>query len=298
MTFDKHTLLRALPPATATLYPALVAAGPAISPLFLLLSLAVPALALWTLHRQLLGDAYAHYPLARVAALLTIAAPPLYTLLGGQLDFRPGVSVRSSTALLLFYSLLASIAFRERPAKNAAPTRSSDRLARAHGYSALLLTLFGVAHLFNHLLGFISGDLHLRFMNAARLFQCISGLMLVRRRLAHQTSWFETLQLSTGFYLALFLIAHLAAVLTFRAQGVDTNWIWLKRSNLLADAWPARLVPYYFLAVVAFGVHGTAGVRQVLLAHQQPPARVNRLASVLSVATLLLATMIMAALIR
>jgi hypothetical protein len=68
----------------------------------------------------------------------------------------------------------------------------------------------------------------------------------------------------------LFLASHVSAVLRARyLHHVDTNWIWLTADNLLTDPWSVRLVPYYFLGVLALAVHGACGLRRVLLGHGQ-----------------------------
>jgi len=41
---------------------------------------------------------------------------------------------------------------------------------------------------------------------------------------------------------------------------------------LLTDEWSSRLVPYYFLGIVALGLHGALGLRYVLLQHGRESA--------------------------
>jgi hypothetical protein len=68
----------------------------------------------------------------------------------------------------------------------------------------------------------------------------------------------------------MFFFSHLSAALKARfLRGIDTNWHWLTADNLLTAAWSSRLTPYYFLAVIALGIHLGAGARQILLAHGQ-----------------------------
>jgi hypothetical protein len=57
----------------------------------------------------------------------------------------------------------------------------------------------------------------------------------------------------------------------FRARYLrhtDTDWIWLTSDNLLIDDWSARLVPYYFLGIVAFGLHVGCALHRVLMGHE------------------------------
>ena len=68
----------------------------------------------------------------------------------------------------------------------------------------------------------------------------------------------------------LFFASHVSAVLRARyLRHIDTNSVWLTADNLLTDAWSVRLVPYYFLAVLALAVHGACGLRWVLLGPNQ-----------------------------
>ncbi len=95
----------------------------------------------------------------------------------------------------------------------------------------------------------------------------------------------------SGSYLLLFLASHVSAALRTRARGRDTDWTWLAGGELLSDPWSARLAPYYFLAVIAFGMHGAAGLGRVLARHGLHPARVRTLVAVLAA----LATVVSAA---
>lgn len=99
-------------------------------------------------------------------------------------------------------------------------------------------------------------------------FQIVTGLRLLRGAAVRRGSWFDTLQTAPGAYLGLFFLSHLTAVLRARLlRHVDTNWVWLTADSMLRNQWSARLAPYYFLAVVALGVHLGAGVRVVLIGH-------------------------------
>jgi hypothetical protein len=180
----------------------------------------------------------------------------------------------------------------------------------------VLLVAFVLVHLLNHLLGAWSGSLHVTFMTAARvvyrsflfeamlaaslLFQMASGLALLRRKLSSPVmSWFNTLRTASGAYLALFLLSHLSAV--FRARYLrhkDTNWFWLTADNLLTDDWSVRLVPYYFLGIIAFGIHVGCATRRVLLGHEIKEPLADRAFSVIAGATGVGAMIILMGLIR
>jgi succinate dehydrogenase/fumarate reductase cytochrome b subunit len=134
---------------------------------------------------------------------------------------------------------------------------------------------------------------------ASIVFQLISGLLLLKRKLPQTVRWIDELQAAAAIYLALFFLSHLSAV--FRARllrDTDTNWAWLTADGLLTDPWSARLAPYYFLSVIALGIHGGAGIRHVLLNHGRSMQLADKSFHVAVAAAAVLSTSIMAALIR
>ncbi len=320
-TFPASRAYRTLPAIAALLYPGLVWCGPAIYPPLLPLSLLPPVLCLAAARRLGVMD---QYPLALRVASFGVGAPALFSFLGGWLDFQKAlpfnrVGVWNSVGVwILLWTALALAVFLERPSKRPerSSARSRSRLAFVHGVSATLLVTFVLIHLLNHLLGAWSGSLHIAFMTAARviyrsplfetmlviflLFQMGSGLVLLWRKLGDPvTSWLDTLRTASGAYLALFLLSHLSAV--FRARYLrdkDTNWIWLTSDNLLTDDWSARLVPYYFLGIVMFGLHAGCALHRVLLGHEVKKTLADRAFSIIAWATATGAVIIMTGLIR
>lgn len=270
-------LLRAAPPLFTLLYPALIWAGPAVSPLFLAVSLIVPAIGVMAL-----GRSNAAYPRARIAALLAVAAPPLYSWLGGVLDFQNALPIGSLGAWYVLFGGASIVTLLESPRTTVVARARPSRLAFAHGCSAAVIALFAIAHITNHLAGWWGGgDLHMAVMASLRTiyrspaaeavllaavaFQAASGLRLLRPHRERAQSWWSTAQVASGAYLAAFFLSHLTAALRARwLRGVDTNWHWLTADSMLTDPWSARLAPYYFAAVIAFGVHAGLGLRYVL----------------------------------
>jgi hypothetical protein len=311
---------RTLPAIASLLYPGLVWCGPAVYPPLLLLSLLPPVLCLFAARRLVVTG---RFPLASRVAHFGVGAPALFSFLGGWLDFQKAlpfhrVGVWNSVGVwILLWAALALAVFLERPSQwpERSPAHSRARLAFVHGVSATLLVTFALVHLLNHLLGAWSGSLHLAFMAAARviyrsplfettlaiflLFQMGSGLVLLWRKLSDPvTSWLDTLRTASGAYLALFLLSHLSAV--FRARYLrhkDTNWIWLTSDNLLMDDWSARLVPYYFLGIVAFGLHVGCALHRVLRGHEAKEILADRAFSIIAWATGAGAVIIMTGLI-
>jgi succinate dehydrogenase/fumarate reductase cytochrome b subunit len=142
---------------------------------------------------------------------------------------------------------------------------------KLHRYGAIVVTLFVLAHLANHMAALGGIPAHLRFMEAARgvyrqplvetllllgvAAQAGSGLRLLGAGWRRRSGWLASLQAASGAYLALFLLIHVSAVLFGRAVlDLDTN-VHFAAAGL--QAWPYSLffVPYYFLAVLAVFTH-------------------------------------------
>lgn len=299
---------RIAPPLAALVYPALVWAGTALSPVALAASLIVPAAGVAGVHRS-----SPSFPRSRGVALLAVAAPPLYSWLGGLLDFQRTLPLSSLTVWYPLWTILAVVAASEgsRPCTRPRPAR----LAFAHGCSAGIISLFAIAHLANHLAAsWGGGELHMAVMGSLRTiyrsvlgeavllaavaFQVLSGLRLLSPHVERGRSWWDTAQTASGAYLAVFFLSHLTAALRARwLRGIDTNWRWLTADSMLTDPWSARLAPYYFLAVVAFGVHAGLGLRYVLRARGWPPARADLAGFVPPAIATVASIMIMAALL-
>lgn len=296
----------------ALLYPLLVWAGSQTSPLVLATALLVPLLGLFISHRLSPSDGL---PRSRAIAHLAVAAPPMFTVIGGWLDFQHALPFGGLSVWLVLWSALLVVAALERPRPEPASAPLSHRLAMAHGISAALITLFAVVHLCNQLAGLFGGETHTLILHALRkvyrhplveplllgavAFQLLSGVALLRRKLARATTWIEVLQNASGTYLLMFLLSHTSAVLRARyLRGIDTNWAWTSGPDLLTDPWSTRLVPYYFLAVIAFGLHGACGFRTVALGHGASPATADRLVLILGGLAALASSLIVFALVQ
>ena len=304
--------MRAAAPLAALLYPAILWCGSRTSPVVLAISLVVPVLGLVASHRLAPGDGF---PRARRIAHLVVAAPPLFALLGGWLDFQHAIAVHGLGVWLVLWSALTVVAVLERPRDERVCSPRSRRLAMAHGISAAAITLFAVAHLSNHLGGLAGGDTHMAIMHtlrkvyrhsliepillAAVAFQIATGGVLLWRKVARSSGWFDLLQTASGAYLMMFLLSHTSAALRARyLKGIDTNWAWASGSELLTDPWSVRLAPYYFLAVIAFGVHAACGLRTVALGHGGSPVLGARLVAIGAGLSALLSALIFIGLVR
>jgi hypothetical protein len=147
-----------------------------------------------------------------------------------------------------------------------------------HRAAGVVLAVFLMVHVANHLAALAGVEAHVRFMDAARrvyrqpvveavLLLCValqaaSGLRMLwtgRRGRRAVLAW---LQAGSGAYIALFLAIHVGAVLAGRiAGGLDTNFFFAAAG---LHVWPFVLffVPYYFVAVAALFVHLGCALRR------------------------------------
>jgi len=275
-------MVRAAPAVIGLIYPVLVWTVHAVSPFALALTLLAPAMCLYMIFR--LGNEN-RYRLATVVAYLWVGAPALYTFLGGWLDSQRWIPYRANGVWVVLWCGLALLILLEHPKSNEDAGVRPAKLAFAHGISAATITTFAAFHLANHLMGVFGGEVHVNVMRHLRfvyrqpivevvligcvIFQVASGwALLLRRTRRPARGWREVLQNASGAYLILFFASHISAALRTRyLHHIDTNWIWLTADNLLTDPWSVRLVPYYFLGVLALAVHGGCGLRWVLSEH-------------------------------
>jgi len=272
--------IRVLPGFTCLIYPVLVWSISHLSPYTLPLTL-IPLIASAVSIAKI--SPLNSYPRAVAVAHLGVAAPALYNVMGAVLDFQKNYPFHGNSAWTVLWIVLIVLVAVERPSQPVSRTASHSGLRFAHGISAAVITCFALFHIANHLAGLAGGEAHLAVMKAFRtvyrrpaaeallvtavLFQVVSGVVLLRRRLM-TADRFEMLQGAAGAYLLMFFASHLRAVFKARyVRHIDTNWTWLTSSNLLTDEWSARLVPYYFLGIIALGLHGACGLRSVLLQH-------------------------------
>ena len=272
--------MRLLPGLTCLVYPVLVWSISGLSPFTLPLTLLPLIASIASIFRI---SPLKSYPRAIGVAHLGVAAPALYNVMGASLDFQTTYRFHGNSVWVVLWGALVILVALERPSHWTGQAASHSVLKSSHGISAAIITLFALFHIVNHLAGLAGGNAHLALMKAFRtvyrtpvvegllgiavLFQVASGTVLLRRRLM-TSDRFEMLQGAAGAYLLMFFVSHLRAVLHTRyIHHMDTNWIWLTSTNLLTDEWSARLVPYYFLGIVALGLHGACGLRSVLLQH-------------------------------
>lgn len=138
-------------------------------------------------------------------------------------------------------------------------------MRRTHRALAIVLGLFLILHLGNHLAGLAGQDTHHAVQKALRTVyrhplveplllaavaaQVALGVVMAARR----RRW--TLQTVSGGYLALFLAIHLGVVLSARAQGIDTDLAFAAAGLHAPAPWPALFAAYYGFAVLAVFAH-------------------------------------------
>ncbi|GGC89077.1 hypothetical protein [Undibacterium terreum] len=239
--------------------------------------------------------------LAKRAALLAIASPPLYTALGVLL-YMAGDPVKDSTLWILLWITatvyLAWILSSDKFTQPVGIKIASPRLRVAHGISAVaILLLFLVMHLSNHLSGLISEATHRELMDIFRhvyrarlveplivllfLFQVASGMSLLAVHSRRGADFYRTLQIASGAYLIFFILGHMNSVFFYARMfaHIQTDWNFATGAptGLLKDAWNIRLLPHYLLGVFFVLSHLVLGARIIALAHGKDKALTNRL---------------------
>ena len=140
---------------------------------------------------------------------------------------------------------------------------------RLHRLSAVVLGVFTVLHLANHVVAVGGIASHIAVMSALRvlyrnpvseiilvlavLIQIVTGFSGLRN--AFKRNGVARVQALSGLVLAVFLFGHTVAVIGARiALGLDTNFYFA--ATVFNFAWlPWFFIPYYFLAILSVAVH-------------------------------------------
>jgi hypothetical protein len=193
--------------------------------------------------------------------------------------------------------ILVLLGSEERPAQSEPAVRSVAKWRVAHGAAAVLILVYVLFHLTNHLLGLLGPDVHAAVMKMGRLvyrsplvepflvalmlFQVVVGARLAWRWSSVPSDAFRVFQIGSGVYLAAFILAHLnSAFISARAvRHLETDWAWASGApiGLIHDAWSIRLVPHYALGVFFVLAHLSSGLRAVLIAHGVGATSANRI---------------------
>lgn len=228
----------------------------------------------------------------RRLAYASVAAPSLYVFLG-VVQALLGSPIPDPWVWCALW--LAAMVFSfARPAHVHAATVANAGLGRwrvAHGISAVILLLYVLFHLGNHLAGLFGPAVHAAVMDVGRtvyratliepilvaafLFQAISGLYLAWRWSAARQDGYRTFQVASGVFLSVFILGHMNSVFIYARTylGIPTDWAFATGAptGLIHDPWNIRLVPHYALGVFFVLSHLVAGLRVVLGAHGARP---------------------------
>jgi hypothetical protein len=145
-----------------------------------------------------------------------------------------------------------------------------DRIRRLRRTCDVVLAVFVLFHLLNHLSLAAGSDVYLLVMSGLRSIyraRFVEPILLLTVAAHVATSIFLIQPRLTGFlarrdwrlvseiYLAIFLTTHVFAVLWARLRlGLDTN-LWFGAAGFHVWPWPLFFVPYYGLAVVAYAAY-------------------------------------------
>ncbi len=157
----------------------------------------------------------------------------------------------------------------------AAPDDRNRSLRALHLSSGLLIALFVVLHIANHLAMFAGQGAHIAAMESLRplyrnpvaetllmlalAFQLTSGLAMIWRTRRERRVGLAWWQAVSGAVLALFLLNHVGAVWGGRLLlGLDTNYHFAAAG--FHAGYAAFFVPYYFLGVAALFVHAACAL--------------------------------------
>ena len=147
-------------------------------------------------------------------------------------------------------------------------------MKRVHYFSGIIISIFIGFHLLNHFYSILGIRAHIQLMNDFRIvyrnvlietilliavaIQIITGTKLFLKKRKTADSFFEKLQIWTGFYLAFFLIFHVSVVFIGRYYlKLDTNF-YFGVAGLNTFPYSLFFIPYYGLAIVSFSGHISA----------------------------------------
>lgn len=268
-----------------------------IAVLALLAALAVPVAGFGAASRQFLQPARTHVQLRlRRLSLLPMAAPPAFTCLGVLL-YMAGGSWLEPWAWGAGWLGLLWLALRPGDERVLPEADPGERLRVAHGVVAVLLLLFILPHLANHLVALAGAEPHKTLMRGLRIayrhrlvesalvvlfvLQGALGLGLLLRRSRQSGGALAALQLGSGLFLLVFLSSHLVGIffLGRMQMALDTNFDFAAGlpAGLLRDPWNVRLVPHYGLSVFVLCAHLGCAMLAIARARGWPAVRGRRL---------------------
>lgn len=227
---------------------------------------------------------------SRRLAYAAVTAPTLYTMLGVLQALISSPIPDEVVWSLGWTAAMLCSALAPLPSGPAGITAPRSGLRVAHGISALILVVYVLFHLTNHLFALEGEGAHTAVMAAGRkiyrssvgepilvsamLFQVITGFSLAWRWSGLRGDFFRTFQIASGLYLAVYIVGHMNSVFVYARifLGIPTGWAFATGAptGLIHDAWSVRLIPHYALGVFFVVGHLSSAVRAVMLAHGTP----------------------------
>ena len=225
--------------------------------LALLLACAGPAVAVLVLRESPAGGPHANR-LRVLGSVMATITPSLFMLVA-----RGGRRLDWWYAAIAAAALLALVPW-------PAPAGSTPRLKRMHRLASVLLGLFILGHIVNQSVGFVSVPSYAAMRGVMQLaseqsvsyvliiamvaLQIFTGAAMGLKRVT--TGVFaRNLQAVSGWYLAVFLFAHVFSPYLARAAAAAPVAQALTPPHLLANASGVAALPYYLLGVSAFLLH-------------------------------------------
>ena len=225
--------------------------------LALLLACAGPAVAVLVLRESPAGGPHANR-LRVLGSVMATITPSLFMLVA-----RGGRRLDWWYAAIAAAALLALVPW-------PAPAGSTPRLKRMHRLASVLLGLFILGHIVNQSVGFVSVPSYAAMRAVMQLaseqsvsyvliiamvaLQIFTGAAMGLKRVTIGV-FARNLQAVSGWYLAVFLFAHVFSPYLARAAAAAPVAQALTPPHLLANASGVAALPYYLLGVSAFLLH-------------------------------------------
>lgn len=256
----------------------------------LLWAILVPVIGLY-FARMLPGDTH-----MRRIAYAAVIVPALYVFLGEiQRMFHSPVSDELVWwTLWVIVGAMAVSASQDEVQSN--PPPSAARWRAVHGFTAAVITVFVLFHLFNQVVGLWGEEAYTAVQNAGRqiyrtpvieailvglmISQVFSGLRIVWRWGPLRTGTARVMQVAAGNYLAVFIVAHMLSIFLYARtmSAVPTDWSYAvgAPSGLLHDGWGIRLIPHYSWGVFFVCSHIASGIRWMSIQRGMALQRAHR----------------------
>lgn len=147
-----------------------------------------------------------------------------------------------------------------------------DKTKNLHRITGIIISVFATAHLFNHAMAWYGIETHREIMEAMRKiyrqpivetflllcfgFQVYSGIKQAQKaRKNASLPLLDRLQIYSGLVFAFFITQHIIAVITQRLYlHLESDFYFAARVVLEAP-FKFYFVPYYFLGIMALGIH-------------------------------------------